>query len=176
MIGQKNNIYIVGMPGSGKTTIGKALSKFLSKIFYDADSEIEKLAGLSIPDIFKQHGETVFRNYEKEVIMKLTAQDNIIMATGGGAVLAAENRALLVNSGLVIYLAISPLTQLARIKQQPGQRPLLPDHTAKTHLEDLAKVREPLYREVADLTYQVDNLTVRQLLDCILFDLNNQLS
>src|SRR5919199_6455793 len=102
-----HNIFLVGLMGSGKTTIGRALAKKLNKRFIDSDHEIEARTGASIPLIFEIEGEASFRHREAEVIRELTAQDNIVLATGGGAILNPESRAYLKSRGTVIYLRAS---------------------------------------------------------------------
>src|SRR5690606_7474938 len=100
----RGNIFLVGMMGAGKTTIGRLLASFLKKTFYDSDREIQKRTGVSIPLIFEIEGEAGFRKRETEMLSELVKTRNIVLATGGGAVLSAQNREMLKQSGTVIYL------------------------------------------------------------------------
>lgn len=150
MSGKPENIYLVGLMGAGKTTIGKALAKRLGWRFVDSDHEIEARTGVNIPTIFEIEGETGFRRRETQVLRELTALSNIVMATGGGAVIAEENRRLLRENGLVAYLDVSP-AQLYERTRHDRNRPLLQVPDPLKRLQELLAVRDPLYREVADL-------------------------
>lgn len=144
------NIYLVGLMGAGKTTIGRALAKRLGWIFVDSDHEIESRTGVGIPTIFEIEGEVGFRKRESQVIAELTEKKGLVMATGGGAVLAEENRRNLAANGLVVYLDVSP-TQLYERTRHDRNRPLLQVENPLARLEQLYEQRSPLYREVADL-------------------------
>ena len=147
---QMQNIVLIGMPGSGKTTIAKLLSKKTGKPLVDTDEEIVKKAGRSIPEIFAQSGEAGFRKLETDTILELGKQHGQIIATGGGAVLRAENVAALRQNGLLLHI-LRPVAFL------PTQgRPLSGDLKAMREME---KVRMPLYRAAADLTF--DNSRTR---------------
>jgi len=138
------------MMGAGKTTVGRQLAKRLGKTFHDADQEIEARTGVRIPVIFDIEGEAGFRKREAEVIERLTALDNIVLATGGGAVLDPANRERLKSRGLVIYLHAQPKELWQRTRQDKS-RPLLQDDDPRRKLEVLYEQRDPLYREIADL-------------------------
>ncbi len=134
--------------GAGKTTIGKILAKHFNKDFYDTDVEIEKRTGVKIPVIFDLEGEAGFRKRETAVIQELAKLKNIVMATGGGAVIAAENRLLLKAHGTVIYLRAN-VTDLWHRTRNDKHRPLLQNVDIRAKLEQLYAERNPLYTEVA---------------------------
>ncbi len=148
-----DNIFFVGLMGAGKTTIGKMLAKKLKKTFYDTDQEIEKKLGVKVPIIFDLEGEAGFRKRETQMIDELTCKKNIILATGGGVVLSAENRALLKERGKVIYLNAKP-QHLAKRMAYDKDRPLLQQGNMLDTLNQLFKDRHPLYLNVA--TFVVD--------------------
>lgn len=145
-----NNIYLVGMPGAGKTTIGRQLARRLQRTFVDADHEIETRTGVRIPLIFDIEGEQGFRDREAKVIADLASATNLIVATGGGAVLRPENRAALNKSGTVVYLQAAPRLLFERTRLDPN-RPLLQVENPMQKIEELFAQRDPLYREVADI-------------------------
>jgi len=136
--------------GAGKTTIGKQIAKQLGKTFYDADHEIEKRTGVKIPVIFDLEGEAGFRKREAAVIKDLTQQDNIVLATGGGAVLAIENREALARNGYVIYLRAT-VNDLWKRMRYDKQRPLLQKVNIREKLEQLYTERHPIYMQAANL-------------------------
>jgi shikimate kinase len=138
------------MPGAGKSTVGRHLARRLQKHFVDADQEIEQRAGYSIPTIFETHGESVFRDYESRVLADLAQQTGLVVATGGGAVIRPENRVLLKNSGLVIYLRIPPRILFERTRHDTN-RPLLQTANPMMRIEELFAQRDPLYQDVADI-------------------------
>lgn len=146
----QNNIFLVGMPGAGKTTVGRHLARRLQRVFVDADHEIEARTGVRIPLIFDIEGEQGFRDREAKVIAELAAQSNLVVATGGGAVLRPENRAALKQGGTVVYLHAVPRLLFERTRLDPN-RPLLQVADPMTKIEELFAQRDPLYREVADL-------------------------
>ena len=166
------NIFLVGLMGAGKTTVGRALAKRLNKRFIDSDHEIEARTGASIPLIFEIEGEQSFRQREAEVIRDLTAQDDIVLATGGGAVLNADSRAYLKSRGTVIYLRASVNSILQRTSHDKN-RPLLRNADPRKTLEDLSRVREPLYKEVADIIVDTGRPNVQFLMQTILAQLES---
>ncbi|MBQ0721555.1 MAG: shikimate kinase AroK [Gammaproteobacteria bacterium] len=146
------SIFLVGPMGAGKTTIGRHLARLLGKSFVDLDLEIEQRCGAEISWIFDVEGEEGFRKRESAMLKDLVAGNNIVLATGGGVVLSAENRALLKCSGTVVFLAVAPQILISRM-QQDTKRPLLQVEDRKAVIEDIVREREPLYREVADIIF-----------------------
>lgn len=135
--------------GAGKTTIGRQLAKQLGKTFYDTDHEIEKRTGVKVAVIFDLEGEAGFRKRESAVISDLTQLDDIVLATGGGAVLLADNREALANNGHVIYLRAA-VKDLCKRMRYDKQRPLLQKVDIRTKLEQLYNERHPIYMETAN--------------------------
>lgn len=150
VMADSQNIFLVGLMGAGKTTIGRLLARRLKRAFVDADHEIEGRCGVRIPVIFDIEGEAGFRAREAAVIDELTGRDGIVLATGGGAVLDAANRRRLAARGTVIYLHSAPASLWERTRHDKN-RPLLATADPKQRLEELYRQRDPLYREVADL-------------------------
>jgi shikimate kinase len=144
------NIFLVGLMGAGKTTIGKLLAKRLKKTFIDTDHELELRTGVKIPLIFELEGEAGFREREAALISELTQRQDIILATGGGAILRKENREALAQNGTVIYLN-AKVEDLWQRTQHDKNRPLLQTSDPKARLAELYAQRDPLYREVADI-------------------------
>jgi shikimate kinase len=145
-----NRYYLVGPMGSGKTAVGRQLARDLKLRFRDSDTEIERRTGVDIAYIFEKEGESGFREREREVIASLTALDDVVVATGGGAILDPANRACLKAGGIVIYLHTSIEEQLKRTARG-GARPLLMNDDPRAVLERLMATRKPLYEEIADL-------------------------
>ena len=156
------SIFLTGPMGAGKSTIGRQLAKQLSMSFHDSDHEIEQRTGVDIPLIFELEGEAGFRKREAEVIDTLTRLPGIVLATGGGAILDPENRTRLASRGKVIYLHTSVDQQLARTRHDRN-RPLLQTPDPRTTLEELLAIRDPLYRDVADLVIETDGMHVRDV-------------
>lgn len=170
LINVSRNIFLIGLMGAGKTTVGRALAKKLHRRFIDSDHEIEARTGASIPLIFEIEGEEGFRQRETEAIRDLTAQQGIVLATGGGAILKPENRQCLKAGGVVIYLRASISSILQRTSHDKN-RPLLQTADPRARLEELARVREPLYLEVADLVVETGRPNVQSLVQTILAEL-----
>jgi len=147
---RQGNVFLIGPMGAGKTTIGRHLATLLHKRFVDVDHEIEKRTGVSIPVIFEIEGEAGFRRRESAVIDELTRDTNIVLATGGGAVLLEENRKLLKDRGTVAYLQADIDTLVERTRRDRN-RPLLQTENPRAKIEELLQQREPIYREVADV-------------------------
>ena len=145
-----DNIFLVGMMGAGKTTIGRQLARRLKLRFVDSDHEIEARTGVHIPLIFDIEGEDGFRRRETQVLADLTQERGLVLATGGGAVLSAENRANLAANGLVVYLSVEPALLWERLRQDK-KRPLLRVADPLAKLMELHVQRDPLYREIAHL-------------------------
>lgn len=148
--------------GTGKTTIGAQLARHLGYAFVDADQEIERRTGASVALIFDVEGEAGFREREKRIIDELTQRSEVVLATGGGAVLAAENRECLASRGLVVYLRTSVETLIKRMRFDTS-RPLLQTPDPERTLREIIAIREPLYMEIADLVIDTGRLSVRQV-------------
>ena len=156
------NILLIGMMGAGKTTVGKLLANFLEKTFYDSDREIQKRTGVSIPIIFEIEGEAGFRKRETEMLSELLKMGNIVLATGGGAVLSFENREMLKRSGTVIYLRAT-IDDLWRRTRQDRSRPLLQTPDPRKKLAEIYAQRDPLYRDTAHIIVESGKRSARHL-------------
>ncbi|MGV0981918.1 MAG: shikimate kinase [Polynucleobacter sp.] len=156
--------------GAGKSTVGKLLAKKLGRRFLDADHVIEDRCGVKIPVIFEMEGEDGFRKREAQTIKDITAEHDVILATGGGAVLLPENRQFLSERGTVIYLHANPMELWHRTKGGEG-RPLLKNGDAKKILENLYAIRDPLYREIADYVIETGKPSVNQLVNTLIMQL-----
>jgi shikimate kinase len=159
-----NNVFLIGPMGSGKTAVGKHLARVLHLSFYDSDVEIEHRTGVDIPFIFEKEGEAGFREREREVIDALTALDNVVVATGGGAVLKPENRERLASRGRVVYLKTGIHQQLERTRHGK-QRPLLYTGDPEAKLRELMEHRAPLYESIAAVVVATDGRQVRAVAD-----------
>lgn len=148
--------------GAGKTTVGKLLAKHLSKTFFDSDQEIERRTGVNIPLIFEIEGEPGFRSRESGVIADLANMDNIVLATGGGAILNAQNREVLSQRGTVIYLRAT-VDDLWQRTRHDKNRPLLQTQDPQEKLKELFALRDPLYREIADIIIDTSKQSVQNL-------------
>jgi shikimate kinase len=161
------NVYLVGLMGAGKTTVGRLLAKRLNLDFIDSDREIEARTGVSIPTIFEIEGEDGFRKREAQVIADLSRLSGRVVATGGGAVLRPENRANMSVSGFVVYLNVPPSTLLERTRHDRN-RPLLQVADPLQRLKDLFSQRDPLYREVADLIIDGGRISAQGVLQLLI--------
>ena len=156
------SIFLIGPMGAGKSTIGRRLADALGLEFIDSDCEIERRTGASIPLIFELEGEQGFRCREKAVIDDLTQRADIVLATGGGAVLDPDNRQALSARGFVVYLATSVNEQVRRTRND-SNRPLLQGGDPHIRLGKLLEIRDPLYRETADLIIDTNGRHARQV-------------
>jgi shikimate kinase len=145
------NLFFVGPMGAGKTTVGRRVADLLGLPFYDLDHEIEEHTGATIPLIFDVEGEDGFRQRETAVLAEFAARKGLVLSTGGGAVLAEDNRRCLRQRGFVVYLETTLEDQIARLARD-RKRPLLAAPDRRERLRALAAVRNPLYQEVADMT------------------------
>lgn len=161
------NVILVGPMGAGKSTIGRLLAKELRLSFKDSDKEIEQRTGANIPWIFDVEGEAGFREREQAMLAELCQTDGIVLATGGGAVLRPENRQALSSGGRVIYLHASVEQQLERTSRDRN-RPLLRAADPGRVLSELMTIRDPLYREIADLVVETDERPPRIVVEEIL--------
>lgn len=164
---QRRNLYLVGLMGAGKTTIGRVLARRVGYAFIDSDREIESRTGVSLPTIFEIEGEEGFRRRESQVIADVSRLTGQIVATGGGAVLRAENRKNLKASGWIIYLDV-PLPTLCERTRHDKNRPLLQVSNPLQKLRELHVQRDPLYREIADLVISGSRLTAQSVLNQML--------
>ncbi|MDH3338163.1 MAG: shikimate kinase AroK [Gammaproteobacteria bacterium] len=158
------NLFLIGPMGAGKSAVGRQLARMLHLNFMDSDDEIESRTGVDIPFIFEKEGEEGFRKREAKVIDDLSKIEGIVLATGGGAVVDPQNRSHLGARGCVIYLHTTVDQQLART-QRGRSRPLLENGDPRQILEDLMSVRDPMYREIADLIVETDGRKVRAVAD-----------
>jgi shikimate kinase len=156
------NIFLVGLMGAGKTTVGKVLARRLGKAFYDCDHEIERATGVKVPVIFDIEGEAGFRAREARTLADLVVRPDIVLATGGGAVLSDANRKLLAGHGIVVYLRAAADDLWARTRHDKN-RPLLKTPDPLARLKALYEERDPLYRAVADIVVDTGNQSLISL-------------
>lgn len=161
-----NNIILIGPMGAGKSTIGKLLAHSMNLPFLDSDKEIEHRTGATIPLIFEIEGEAGFRDREVAVIEELTQTSGWVLATGGGAILRPENRAVFAERGFVVYLHATVQQQAERTAMDT-QRPLLQTKDRAGKLNELMTMREPLYREAADLIIETAGKSPKVVVDLI---------
>ena len=153
------NIFLVGLMGAGKSTIGRQLARELGRQFRDSDSEIEQRTGVSIDVIFDIEGEQGFRRRETRMLKELVEERGIVLATGGGAVLASDNRQLLRDNGLIIYLKASAEHLAGRVKLD-RRRPLLQTGDKLAKIRELMTQREPVYQQLADMVVETNNRSI----------------
>lgn len=162
----KKNIALVGFMGSGKSAVGKALSRKLGMIFVDSDEAIVEKERRSINDIFAKEGEPYFRKVEKEVIKEISQREGLVIACGGGVVLDKDNMANLKRNGVVVYLEVSPEVIFERTKNYT-HRPLLNVDNPKKQIEDILRARIPFYSQ-ADYAIDTSKSTIDEVVDKIL--------
>ncbi|HTM63798.1 MAG TPA: shikimate kinase AroK [Gammaproteobacteria bacterium] len=167
MTRDKNNIFLVGPMGAGKTSVARALARHLHKDCYDSDEEIEKKTGVSLSWIFDLEGMEGYRQREMGVIDELSKLENIVLSTGGGCIETPQVREILQQRGIVIYMEVSLETQLNRLKKDK-RRPQLQGENPKEVLIRLWEEREPIYENVADFAVITDQRTVHDVCDDIL--------
>jgi shikimate kinase len=170
-VNERSNIYLVGLMGAGKTTIGRQMARRLGRRFYDSDHEIVARTGVPIPTIFEIEGEEGFRRRESLAIAELTSGTDIVLATGGGVVLSPENRKRLHDTGWVVYLNVPPLTLFERTRHDRN-RPLLRVENPLGKLEELHALRDPLYRETAHLIVDGSHLVASGVVHHLLREFN----
>ena len=169
---KKTNIFLIGLMGTGKTTIGRQLARRLKMDFYDSDRLIEERTGADIPLIFEKEGEAGFRKRETAIIDELTQKQNIILATGGGAILNPENRNHLINRGTVFYLKSDLRTLVQRTSKDKNSPLLHANEPAETILKRLLEQRGPLYEETADYIIETANNSIHGVIQAIIKHLN----
>jgi shikimate kinase len=162
-----NNLFLIGPMGAGKTTLGRIIAQELDYPFYDSDRVIEERTGVDIPTIFDYEGEQGFRRRESRIIDELTQLNNIVLATGGGAVLRKQNRDRLMQRGFVIYLQVSVDKQLERTCRDKS-RPLLQIEDPEAKLLKLAAERTPLYTTSSTFSINTDHQSTRALKNSII--------
>jgi len=160
------NLFLVGLMGSGKTTVGRQLARRMERAFLDSDHEIEARTGVRIPIIFEIEGEAGFRRREAQVIEELTARQNVVLATGGGAVLDGQNREFLRQRGWIVYLEVAPKILLERTRYDRN-RPLLQVENPLERLESLYAERDPLYRSIAHCVMQCGEMPLHLLVQSV---------
>ena len=160
--GDSSSVFLVGLMGAGKTSVGRALARHLGKPFFDTDHEIERLTGVRISVIFDIEGEAGFRIRESKMLAELTLRSSIVLSTGGGIVLSEHNRRLLTERGIVVYLRAA-VADLAMRTRNDRNRPLLRNGDPLAVLQALYEQRDPLYREVADLIVDTGSQSVSVL-------------
>ena len=158
------NIFIVGSMGSGKTSIGKMLAKNNNLSFLDTDHEIIRSCGYSIPDIFEKFGEEHFRGLETEQLRKINAIENHVISTGGGIILRDDNKKLMQNLGIIIFLDININSQIDRVKNRKN-RPLLNNKNLKDNLLSLKKIRDPIYKKISNYIIDVSGKEKGQIIN-----------
>jgi len=156
------SVFLVGLMGAGKSTAGRLLARRLKRAFHDSDHEVERRCGVRIPVIFDIEGEKGFRAREAAVIAELTAVPDVVLATGGGAVLDPASRRLLAERGTVVYLHAPPAALHERVRQDRN-RPLLATADPEARLRQLYAERDPLYREIADIVVDTGRQSVQAL-------------
>jgi shikimate kinase len=147
------SIFLIGMMGSGKSTVGRQLARACRFEFVDCDKELERRSGVAIATIFELEGEAGFRARESKLLAELVQRPRLVLATGGGAVLRPENRGVLRGHGLVVFLDAAP-EELARRIARDGTRPLLQVADPRARIRELLAVRQPLYREAAHVVFR----------------------
>ena len=167
MVNKLNNVFLIGPMGSGKTTIGKKLANKAEKKFYDTDEEIKKNTGADIPLIFEIEGDSGFREREKKIISKLVLLNNIVLSTGGGVILDEENRNMLADNGLVVYLK-SSAEKIYKRTSGDKSRPLLRGNDRLGKIKEILAERESIYASIADEVVETDILGTSEILQKIL--------
>ena len=165
-----SNIFLIGPMGAGKSTVGRRLATALGKVFVDADHALEERTGVEIPLIFELEGEAGFRKRESEMLARLVMREGVVLATGGGVVLSAQNRARLAERGFVIYLD-APIDLLVARVARDRHRPLMQTGDPEATMREIMRVRDPLYRESAAIvvrsTHRSTRFVVREILQRI---------
>ena len=158
----KKHFFLIGPMGAGKTTLGKHLAKALNICFFDVDNEVVKTAGADIQWIFDVEGESGFRTRESKLLEKISQnQSPALIATGGGVILSEKNCEIMKKTGTVIYLYVSESSLFERLKRDK-KRPLLQAGDRKDTISKIFKIRDPLYKQLADITYMSNGLLIKR--------------
>lgn len=168
--GRVSRISLVGLPGVGKSTVGRHLARGLKRPFFDSDAEIEREIGCSIREFFEREGEGAFRDIEQRVIAALVTRPGAVLATGGGAVLREANRQALGDATTVMYLRATPEDLFRRLRHDT-HRPLLQVRDPRRKLRDLFEERDPLYRKTAHFIIETGRPSIQGLVNMILMQL-----
>ena len=160
----RGNLFLVGLPGAGKTTLGRTLARRLDKTFVDADAELEARSGVTIATIFEIEGEDAFRDREEAVLASLAERTGVVVATGGGVVIREANRRCLKANGTVLYVHAEPRTVWERTRRSV-HRPLLNTPDRLGRLTELYAQRDPLYREVADIVVESNRGAISRVVE-----------
>jgi shikimate kinase len=160
------SIILIGPMGAGKTTVGRQLARRMKRSFYDSDREIEAACGVDIPTIFDFEGEVGFRQREARMIDCLTGREDVVLATGGGAVLREENRLRIKSRGIVVFLDVNIDVQIERTSRNDS-RPLLKNKNAREILLEMNRHRDPIYRSVAHIHVSTSRQSHRRVVDRI---------
>jgi shikimate kinase len=169
-VGQSESIALVSMPGGGKSTIGRHLARRLNRDFVDSDVVIERRIGCSIRAFFEREGEERFRDVEQQVIAELASESDLVLATGGGAVLRQANREALNQGAVVVYLRSTPEDLFRRLRHD-AKRPLLQVADPLARLREMHAIRDPLYRQTAHFHVDTGRPSVPTLVNMILMQL-----
>ena len=169
----KTNIALIGFMGVGKTAVGKVLAEKLGRSFVELDSLIEQKTGKSIPDIFQQDGETVFRELEVEVTNEVSKDKNLVIACGGGIVLNKINIDRLRQQSRVVYLTASTKVILKRVSSEEGQRPLLKVDNPTLAIREMLSFRKPFYERAADIKIDTSKLDINAVSEQIISKLKD---
>jgi len=162
------NIVLIGMRGSGKTTVGKILAQKMGREFIEMDELITRKAGLTIPDIVEKHGWGKFRDIEEELTGEVAGRDNIINASGGGVVTREKNIIKLKASGILVWLQANVDTLVSRTGEDTDRPPLVEGRSQREDMELTLKERRPLYQQAADLTVNTENKTPEEVADLVI--------
>lgn len=165
------NIVLIGMRGSGKTTVARILAQKLNKNYIETDGLVVKKRGLGIPEIVKQYGWNKIRELENEVIKDTTTEDNVIISTGGGVVVKEENIALLKKNGKIFWLTCGVATLVKRVGNDPKRPSLTDKKTPLEEIEEVLKQREKLYQQAADVIIDTENTTPENVVSKIMENL-----
>jgi shikimate kinase len=167
------NIILTGFMGTGKSSVGTKVAERLNRKFVDMDREIEKLTGMTVSELFRRYGEVRFRSEEKLMAKKIAAQENLVVATGGGIVLDQENIELLKSNGTVVCLEADPQEIFQRVSRKKGTRPLLKKNLTVNDIVAMLEERKPYYQQ-AEITIQTSGRSIDSVVDDIIKKLSQE--